>query len=228
MKKKGVLFSSNLFSQLSAASQSKLAKRVSIRKMNKDETLFQKGDSAEALYAVVEGSLRIEVGAPDGRLSIFNTLHAGDVFGEIALIDGGLRTADAVAETDLTLACLPRSEFLEFLRTEPDASIDVMIALCALLRRLSSSSEDTAFLDIAGRLARRLSQLSNAEGDDLCISQEQLATHIGASRVSVNQKLQQWKQSGFVELSRGRVHILDHNALEEVIQTSLGRHRDFL
>lgn len=203
-----------------------LAQKVVTRNLNKEEMLFQKGDLADGLYGVLQGVLRLEVGAPDGRERVFNTIGEGEVFGEIALIDGKERTATAIADTQLVLAFLPRADFLELLQIEPEMSLDVMVAMCSLLRRLSSASEDTAFLNIGGRLARRLLQLSASSGPVIRTSQEKLARQIGASRVSVNQRLQRWKSQGIVNIYRGSVEVLDASALELVIETSLdGSHR---
>jgi len=176
-------------------------------------SLFQRGDPGDALFAVGSGAIQIETSALDGRGRILNLMKPGDIFGEIALLDGGQRTADASAVGKTLLRRLSRRAFHEVLALHPELARHLIEALCRRLRRISAQAEDGAFLDIEGRLARRVLELTDNRDGEVLMSQEELARHIGASRVSVNQNLQSWKQRGWVSLGRSRISVLKRSEL---------------
>lgn len=184
-------------------------------------SLFQRGDPGDALFAVGAGAIQIETSAADGRGRVLNLMRPGDIFGEIALLDGGERTADASALEPTRLQRLSRDAFHQVLDQHPALARHLIEALCRRLRRLSKQAKDSAFLDIAGRLARRTLELTNNAAGEVRISQEDLARHIGASRVSVNQHLQTWRQRDWVALRRGRIAVTNRDALEHFLERRL-------
>ena len=187
------------------------------RKLAKNETLFQKGDEGDGLYVIISGSIHISSVSSGGKEASFNVLSPGAVFGEIALLDGGERTADAIAGKASVLSFLPRHKFKQLLADEPDFAYQLIAILCGRLRRMSAIIEDFLLLDIRTRLAR---QLLN-EVDSLQLSQENLSRFLGTSRVTVNKHLQEWKKQGWITLARGRVNVLNRAALENLIETRL-------
>lgn len=189
------------------------------------EYLFHRGDPGDALYAVGDGAIQIETSAADGRGRVLNLMRPGDIFGEIALLDGGERTADASAVDTTRLRRLSRDAFHRLLAQHPDLARHLIEALCRRLRRISAQAEDGAFLDIAGRLARRVLELTDNPAAEVRISQEALARHIGASRVSVNQQLQIWRGRDWVALSRGRIAVTDRAALQAFLDHRLDASR---
>ena len=211
------LSSVELFKGLTPDLRQQIEAMLVTRKLAKNETLFQKGDEGDGLYIVLEGSIHISSVSSGGKEASFNVLQPGAVFGEIALLDGGERTADAIAGTASLLSFLPRQKFRQLLAREPDFAFELIAVLCGRLRRMSGIIEDFLLLDIRTRLAR---QLIN-ETDALHLSQENLAQFLGTSRVTVNKHLQEWKKRGWIELARGRVTVLDRAALEELIETRL-------
>jgi CRP-like cAMP-binding protein len=150
-----------------------------------DETLFSKGDPGDALYAVRHGRIRIGVVDESGRRLTFNILGAGDVFGEIALLDGRQRTADATALEATELLVVRRRDLLGTLSRHPTLAIHLIELLCSRLRWMSGRMEEAVLLPLPARLARRLLALCEDYGADLDISQEALAVFVGATRESV-------------------------------------------
>ena len=126
------------------------------RKFAADEVVFEKGDAGDSLYSIVEGRIGITTTSEDGKEIVLNILDAGDVFGEIALLDGKERTAGAVAMSPAILLRVDRTQFLPFLERHPQLCIAMMTVLCERLRWTSNIIEDTIFLDIPHRLAKRL------------------------------------------------------------------------
>lgn len=187
------------------------------KKLAKNQVLFQKGEEGDGLYFVVSGSIQISAVSAGGKEASFNVLSSGAVFGEIALLDGEARTADAIAGQETVLSFLPRSRFKQLLEKEPEFAFNLIALLCGRLRRMSGIIEDFLLLDIRTRLARRLI----TEQDMLNLSQESLAHFLGTSRITINKHLQEWKKEGWISLARGRVTVLNRAALEELIETRL-------
>ena len=179
----------------------------------RDETLFMQGDAGDALYAVRRGQIRIAAGTAGGARITHNTLGPGDIFGEIAILDGGPRTADAIACEPSELFMLRRRDFLSLVQREPSITQRVITLLCERVRYANGRVEESVFLPLAARLRRRLVSLAEDFGVDLDVSQEELADLVGAARESVNRQLQAWRRRGMLEISRNRIRVLDFAAL---------------
>jgi len=147
-------------------------------------------------------------------------MHEGDVFGEIALLDGKDRTADATAMVDCELLVVPRRSLLAFLQRRPDLCIRLLLVLCDRLRRTNEQVEDLAFLDLEARIAKvlvRLAEEAGGKSAGVKISQRALGELVGGSRESVNKHLQDWKRAGLIEIEKGAIRIRDMEALSELI-----------
>jgi CRP/FNR family transcriptional regulator, cyclic AMP receptor protein len=148
---------------------------------------------------------------------VFNVLGKGAIFGEIALLDGNPRTADATAVTDCELFVIERRDFLPMMREEPDIALRIIEILCSKLRRTTEQAEEVMFLDLPIRLARALLRLVGADTAGMrerkiTITQKDLGNIIGMTRESTNKQLRIWKGKKWVRLERNAVVILatDH------------------
>ncbi|WP_332686982.1 Crp/Fnr family transcriptional regulator [Bosea sp. (in: a-proteobacteria)] len=173
--------------------------------------LFLKGDPSDGLYAIRSGQIRIGTTDDLGQQMTMNFLGSGDIFGEIALLDGRSRTADAVAMEDTEMFFLPRRDFLKLLHREPTIALQLIELLCARLRDVIERMEEVAFLPAETRLARRVLMLATDYGTEIHVSQDELASLTGVTRETVNRQLQCWKRAGLLSLGRSRltVHHLD-------------------
>ncbi len=178
------------------------------RRLDPGETLFLKGDPGDALYALRRGQIRISTGSASGKRLTLNLLGPGDVFGEVALLDGRPRTADAVAVEPTELYTIFRRDFFSLLEQRPSVATRLIELLCERIRWMSSQMEERALQSLETRLAHRLVALSEDYGRDLHVSQEELAVFVGASRESVNRQLQSWRRMGWVELGRNCIRVL--------------------
>ncbi|KQT18858.1 transcriptional regulator [Methylobacterium sp. Leaf399] len=185
-------------------------------------TLFLKGDPGDALYAIRRGQVRIVAATGDGQRRTLNVLGAGDVFGEVALLDGRPRTATAVVSEAADLFVVRRGDLLALLTRRPELAIQVIELLCARIRWMSEQAEEAAFLPLDRRLVRRLIGLAEDFGTEIAVSQEDLAGFVGATRESVNRQLQVWKRDGLIALGRGRILIRDADALARLAGPSDG------
>jgi CRP/FNR family transcriptional regulator, cyclic AMP receptor protein len=202
-----------LFSGLGSDSINKIAALCHTRYLAAGEILFQKGDSGDALFGIRRGQIRIETGSAAGGRVTMNVLGAGDLFGEIAVLDGQNRTADATAGEPSELFVVRRNDFLAFLESEPRAAVKLIALLCQRIRWASDRFEEAVLLPLEVRLARRLCHLAGDFGSEIHISQEQLGIYVGAARESVNRQLQQWRRQGILEIHRGRILLLNASRL---------------
>ncbi len=201
------------FRDLGPAIIDRLAALCTVRRLAGGEILFQKGDPGDALYGVRRGQIRIESGTAEGHRITLNALGSGDMFGEIALLDGQTRTADAIAVETTELFTLRRDPVLDYIKREPKVAIRFIELLCKRLRYVSEQMEESLTLPIGVRVARRLVALADDFGNEIEITQDQLAAYVGAARESVNRQLQVWQRAGLLDVKRGRIVLLKPDAI---------------
>ncbi len=209
-----------LFRGLPAELHEQLTDLCQQRRLSKGQVLFRQGEPGDALFGIVSGELRVSANSLDGQEFHLNVIGAGEVLGEIALLDGGERTASVVATRDSLIFALPRSSFLKTLEREPRLAVHLLTLLCARVRWTSDIVEDVAFRSVPMRLARRVAILARLHGEQtddgvvLRLSQAELAQFLNVSRQVVNGNLQVWQRLGVVALSRGKVIVKDFEGLE--------------
>ena len=198
------------------------------RTYGKGEPVFMKGDPGNAMMAVLSGRVQICTYSTDGREVVLNVILPGEVFGEIALIDGGERTADAFAMETTELLVLTRRDFLPYLECNPQVCIKLLEMMCLRMRWTSEQLEDFSFLDLRSRLAKRLVYLASLHGEqtprgvriNVKLPQHLLASMIGTSREAVNKQLKAWETEGIIDVSRGSITIQDRDALKHIVANS--------
>jgi CRP-like cAMP-binding protein len=182
-------------------------------------TIFAKGDEGLGLLAVLDGIVKISVVAEDGRELVLNLIGRGELFGEIALLDGLPRTADASALTDCHLLELDRRSFLPLLRAEPLIAIRLLEVVSRRLRRTSEQAEGLSFERSSVRLAKALFRLAGLQKtSDMAqprveITQRELGQTVGLSRESTNKQLREWEAAGLIALEKGACVIRDPTGL---------------
>jgi CRP/FNR family cyclic AMP-dependent transcriptional regulator len=210
-----------LFRELPAPVIERLGSYMKRRSVARGTAIFAKGDPGTGLMGVLVGSVKISVASADGRDVVLNIIHEGEIFGEIALLDGHPRTADATAMSDCELIVIERRDFVEFLRSEPEVTLKFIEILCARLRRTSEQVQDVTFLNLPTRLAKALLRLtaeieSSAPKRKVAITQRELSQIIGRSRESTNKQLGAWAKQGWIRLERGGVTVLRAEKLGQV------------
>jgi len=171
--------------------------------------------------------VKISVPSADGRDIVLNIMHEGEIFGEIALLDGHPRTADATAMTDCELMVIEHRDFVPFLRSQPDLTMQIIETLCSRLRRTTEQVQDVTFLNLPTRLAKALLRLIvDAEGPaatrKVTITQREISQIITRSRESTNKQLRIWAKHGWIRLERGAVTVLQRDKLAEVAAQAFG------
>jgi CRP-like cAMP-binding protein len=219
---KRALFSNHpIFGGLSPALIEILCSKSSMRRERRREAIFAKGDDGNGLYAVLTGVVKISASWTDGREIVFNLIHPGEIFGEIALLDGRPRTADATAMTDCELLFIDRRDFVPIVGAQPELATRLIELLCARLRWTSEQYEEVMFLDFPGRLAKTLLWLTerigtSAGGRYVAITQREISNFLGKSRESTNKQLRAWARHGWISLERSRVVVEAPEALAAI------------
>ena len=163
-----VLRRSRLFARLGDSEIDAILAHATVARQAEGDHIFAKGDPGNSMMAVLRGRVMISSPSPDGRQVVLTVMREGDVFGEIALLDGNERTADATAMVDCELLVVPRRSLLALLERRPDLCIDLLIVLCERLRRTNEQVEDLAFLDLEARIAKVLVRLAEENGEGQC------------------------------------------------------------
>jgi CRP/FNR family transcriptional regulator len=187
--------------------------------------VFHEGDSSDACYIVSEGSFRVTREHSDGRAITLATLGPGEIFGELAMLDGDRRSASAESITDGTLLALPANDVRSLLARNPEIALKLVAGLVRRLRAANARLTRQSFQTVPSRVAGILAQLSR-EGQDsdgeptevtIRMNQTDLAQLAGTSRESVSRFLAELERAGVVRSGRGRVTVLQPNKLRNYI-----------
>jgi CRP/FNR family transcriptional regulator, cyclic AMP receptor protein len=217
-----LLGETQLFGSLDEGVRASIAERMLTRRFSKGDFVFHEGDPGESLYVVAEGVISVFVTSEDGEEMVLAHLHSCDMFGELAVIDGGPRSASAKAVEPTTLVALTQPAFVHALQQTPQLIEALHRSLGRLLRRVLVQASDLVFLDLPGRVAKLLVGLAEERGIrtdddivvDLQLSQETLARMVGGSRPTVNQILKDFEHRGYVALEGRKLKIKEESALK--------------
>lgn len=216
----GALAQSPLFAALSERARTAVIERGLETVLAPEERLFSKGDPGEALYVVLEGEIEVGVATSGGRQVRFAALGPGAVLGELAVIDGGVRSADATALRRTRLLSLSRETVVGALTSEPDALLALAAELVARLRKADATIETAVLADLAAKLAKHLLEESGEGQRRVQLTQVEMARRISVSREKLNRKLAQWREEGLVAIDRAGLKVLDPGALRRLVRRS--------
>ncbi|MCW5700880.1 MAG: Crp/Fnr family transcriptional regulator [Rhodospirillales bacterium] len=219
-----ILSRHELLGLLPAKDLDRLVEVSPIRSYGTAETIFVKGDLGDFMVVVLTGRIRISSNTVDGREVVLAMLGPYQMIGEIAVIDGGERTADAVALEPTEVLVLTQREFVPCLKRSPEACWALLMIIAERLRRTDEQLEDMG-LPLKARLAKRLLFLMEHYGEPnnsgiritIPLPQHLLASMVGTTREAVNKQLGTWQQSNLISVKRGTVNVLDCGALEDIV-----------
>ena len=223
--KRAALLACPLFHAMQPDEIEAMLHRAVERRVRRGQVIVQKGDEGTSMMAVLHGRVRISAMSAEGKELTLNVINAGDVFGELSLLDGKPRSADAIAIEDTLLLVLERRVFLPFLKARPDLMLRLLAVMCDRVRRTSGALEEIALFELPVRLARVLVQLSDDYGRpftggsiriDLKLSQRDLSTLVASSRESVNKLLRAWLKDGVLGKDGSYIVILRPASLRAI------------
>jgi CRP-like cAMP-binding protein len=205
-----------LFSELTDEERARLAALLRARRYARGEVIFLEGDEGTALCLIAEGRIRIQLTGADGREVVITVYGPGEIFGEMALLDGEPRSADAIAQEPSRVFWLQRDDFQAFLEDHPRAAMKMLAALSRRLRHTTRVVQDATFRDVPARLARVLMDLVARDGQpaedgiriETRMTQSDLASRVGASRETVNRALRGFEEHGWIRWEGSRIVIV--------------------
>ena len=214
--KRAALANHALFGHLEAAEREPLLALGAERRFSDGQMIFQRGDAGASMMLVLRGQVKISIVSDDGKELIFSLIPPGECFGEIALLDGQARSADAIAVGDCALFVLARADFIPFLERHPQVAIRLLAVLCGRVRATSDFIERLAFDNLPARLACLLLELAATYGSATpagiritCkLSQQDLGNLIATSRESVNKQLRLWRAQRLLRIEQGYITLL--------------------
>ena len=213
-----------IFENLSPAQLQPLGEKLRTRKYQRGEVVFHQDDPGDHMHIIVQGRVRISIDSDDGLEKDVALLNPGECFGEMALLDGSNRSANATAVDDIETLILLREDFIEFLGQYPQVAAQTTALLTNRLRNANQMMGDLAFLDVPTRVAKQLLELAEnqldgeeAEGEiQIPIGQDELARLVGSIRETVSRALTSYRSMGLLTTSRRHITITDLDALERM------------
>lgn len=211
----------DLFSELDHDELAQVAGVVQLRQLEKDFTIFHAGDPADAVYVIASGKVKIVITSTDGRDFILTVLGAGQVFGEMALLESAPRSAAVITASQVQVLTINRQDFHRLLGTAPSISRKLLAILSKRLRRANSKMESLAYMDVAGRLARYLLDLARDHGQKLGNgwvvvrrpTHADIAHSIGTSRETVSRMINEFEE-GFGLVNKGKFTYISEHLLD--------------
>jgi CRP/FNR family transcriptional regulator, cyclic AMP receptor protein len=221
--KLSVLRKHPIFSDLAPEALDQLCRYAQPTSLKRGATLFAKGDPGHSLYAVISGTVKISVSSPDGRNAILNLIGAGEVFGEMSVLDGRVRSADAIANTNCEILVIDRRDFLPFVHSQPALAMKFIELLCGRLRWTSDQVEQIILQDLPGRLASALLGLTEkrkleSASRTIAITQQEISEMVGMTRESINKQLRAWAARDWLRLEHGAIVVLNADPLRELVE----------
>lgn len=204
-----------LFEGFKQSEKERLAGLLRKHNIKKGDILFRKDDEGNSFYIIYKGRVKIVLKSSQEDEITLAVFGGGDFFGEMAILNGMPRSADAVAMEDTQLYSLNRMDFLSFLINNEHAVQSLLATLSMRLRKTDNLLGETAFLHVSARLIRRLADIIETQGEYLegsqavkiNITQKELASMVGVSRESINKKLKILCRKGLLTNTRNTIII---------------------
>ena len=224
--RRAMLAANQLFEHVDEADLDALLATAKVTRYRADQMIFQKDEPGLAMMAVLDGRIKISSMSMEGKEAVLNIIEPGMVFGEIALLDGRERTADATAMVDSELLVIYREDFLPLLESRPKLTIRLLEVVCGRLRDTSKLVEDAFTLTTPTRLARQLLRLADSYGKqtedgvliDFKMSQRELAAYVGLARENINRQLRSWEKEELISLAAGAVTLVDLETMRDIAE----------
>ena len=214
-----------LLSSLCDADRQALLSQAHSTSFDSGQMIFSCADPGDTLLLIETGRVEISITSLSGRKSVLNHMGPGEALGEIALLDGGLRSADAVAATEVRGLVLNRRDVMAFLHDRPGALFALVAELCGKVRNASEMFATQAQTDAPSRLARALIRLAERWGKETPdgtvlpsdrFSQTDLGEYSGISRENVNRRLRAWAKDGLIAMTPEGIVLVDVAALHGI------------
>ena len=221
--KLAVLRKHPIFCDLDSEAFDQLCRYAKHAALKRGATICSKGDPGNSLVAVISGTVKISVSSAEGRSAILNLIGPGEIFGEMSVLDGQPRSADATANTNCEIFIIDRREFLPFVRSQPALAMKFIELLCTRLRWTSDQVEQVILQNLPGRLASALIRLTEKHklapgGRTIAVTQQEISEMVGMTRESINKQLRVWAARNWVRLEHGAIVVLNAEPLQALVE----------
>ena len=211
-----------LFAGCSLAQLTELARKLQPRSYCEGDVIFYMGDPGTGLYLVTRGTVKVSLESADGQETMVALILPGDLFGELAVLDGEPRSATAVAMEPVEALFLRREDFVDFIEHTPGMAMRVIGMLCRRLRQTDELLGDLVFYNVSGRVAKKLLELARTHGVHanggvairLPLTQQELANLVGSSRESINKVMRYFRERRYVSIERRYITLHQPEQLE--------------
>ena len=229
--KLSVLRKHPIFCDLEPEAFDQLCRYAKHTTLKRGATIFSKGDPGTSMFAVISGTVKISISSVDGRSAILNLIGAGEIFGEMTVLDGQVRSADATANTACELFIIDRREFIPFVKSQPALAMKFIELLCTRLRWTSEQVEQIILQNLPGRLASALLRLTEKHklapgGRTIAVTQQEISEMVGMTRESINKQLRIWADRKWVRLEHGAIVVLNADPLQALAEAGSGDSAD--
>lgn len=222
--KEALIAQSYLFAQVPEWQLKGLAQYAKSKTYKKREVVFRRGDLGTQMYIIVRGAVSLTTDSEEGKELTFGLLGPGDIFGEIAMLDGGERTATVKAIEPTELLVIEKRDFVPFLEKNPKVAILLLSTLASRVRTADELCEDNFFRNLPSRLAKRFLGLADSYGNEtdhgvtigMKLSQGDIGKLAGASRESINKQLKAWEEDGLISVENGMITIREIERMEDL------------
>lgn len=229
--KLSVLRKHPIFCDLEPEAFDQLCRYAKHATLKRGATISSKGDPGTSMFAVISGTVKISITSADGRTAILNLIGPGEIFGEIAVLDGQARTADATANTNCEIFIIDRREFIPFVKSQPALAMKFIELLCTRLRWTTDQVEQIILQNLPGRLASALVRLTEKHklapgGRTIAVTQQEISEMVGMTRESINKQLRVWADRKWVRLEHGAIVVLKAEPLQALADAGSGDNGD--
>ena len=222
MQKGSFLTIVEIFSRIEPSELKPLEAKLRRRIYHKGQMIFHQDDPGDRLHFVDEGMVKISLVSQDGRENDIALLTPSDCFGEMSVLDGGFRSATAVAVEPTETMTLSQEDFLSFLGEHTQVALQIIALFVRRLRTMDETIGDMIFLDVPTRVAKKLLELADVYGSSqdsdshitVPMGQEDLSRLVGSSRETVSRALTMYRRKGLVITSHRRITVTDLKGLE--------------
>jgi CRP-like cAMP-binding protein len=185
------------------------------RRFRRNESIVHEGDPGSSVHLIDKGFVAVRVTTPNGEVATLRIMRAGQHFGDIAMLGAGRRTATITALEPVETLEIAGDHLARFVEANRSVERSITRALASQVASLSSALLEAMYLPLPKRIARRLLELDEVyQGKPIPLTQDDIAGLSGGTRQSVNQQLSDWRESGWIELGRGRVTVIDRDRIE--------------
>ena len=210
-----------LFSGLEEIELQRFAELTREKFYPRGSVILFENDPGDSLFVVREGRVKVVLVGEDGREVILGVLGVSEHFGELSLIDDRPRSAHVIAMEDSSLLVLRREDFRKRVESSPSVAWSLLTELSRRLRRADEKIGGLVLLDVPGRIARLLLDLSQESGTDKiekALTHQTIAQMIGASRETVSRAMKDFQDAGWINVERRRISLANLTALEQRAQ----------